>query len=166
MVKCHHRFHTQGHEFIIQKADAQLLWRWCIRRKFRERLSRKRGIQPCQIQESGTAAYEHQEYAIRSYIEISGNSITQEILMSQKPQNKFSISLDFTELKDGISAVPGSLAVLLVSPFTSSPFTSCLYRFITCVRLSFACKISAEDKHKESIRIWLIQFGDRSPLFL
>lgn len=31
----------------------------------------------------------------------------------------------------------------MASPLTSSPLTSCLYRLITWVRLSLACRISA-----------------------
>lgn len=52
----------------------------------------------------------------------------------------------------------GCEGVVTPSFDTSSPFTSCLYRLMTCVRLSLACKISAESREKaqqeSGFQIW------------
>lgn len=44
--------------------------------------------------------------------------------------------------------LPGCEGMVMPSFVTSSPFTSCLYRLMTCVRLSLACKISAVNRKK------------------
>lgn len=53
----------------------------------------------------------------------------------------------------------GCEGVLMPSFDTSSPFTSCLYKLMTCVRLSLACKISAvgreEAQQQSGFRIFL-----------
>lgn len=62
-------------------------------------------------------------------------------------------------------SLPG-MELAVASPLTSSPRTSCLYRLITWVRLSLACRISAGTGRRGEVGLkkwWSLRIGERSP---